>query len=52
MSQKRNQKQLKRRKNKAKDAKHFQMREFNRFAQNMLAQMQMENQKEKASEPS
>jgi hypothetical protein len=46
MSQKRNQKQLKRRKNKAKDAKHFQMRQFNRFAQNLLAQMQQENKED------
>jgi hypothetical protein len=53
MSQKRQQKQLKRRKNKAKGAEHFKMRQFNRFAQNMLAQMQQENkEEEKASEPS
>jgi hypothetical protein len=49
MSQKRQQKLLKRRKNKAKGEAHFKMRQFHRFAQGMLAQMQEE---EKASEPS
>ena len=53
MSQKRQQKLLKRRKNKAKGKAHFKMREFSRFAQNMLAQIQQENkEEEKASEPS
>jgi hypothetical protein len=53
MSQKRQQKLLKRRKNKAKGEAHFKMRQFHRFAQNMLAQMQQENkEEEKASEPS
>jgi hypothetical protein len=53
MSQKRQQKLLKRRKNKAKGEAHFKMRQFNRFAQNMLAQMQQENkEEEKVSEPS
>jgi hypothetical protein len=46
MSQKRQQKLLKRRKNKAKDAKHFEMRQFSRFAQNLLAQMQQENKED------
>ena len=46
MSQKRHQKQLKRRKNKEKDAAHFKARQFSRFANQMLAQIQQENQKE------
>lgn len=45
MSQKRHQKQLKRRKNKQKDAAHFKAREFSRFANQLLAQMQQEDKK-------
>jgi hypothetical protein len=45
MSQKRHQKQLKRRKNKQKDAAHFKAREFSRFANQILAQMQQEDKK-------
>jgi hypothetical protein len=53
MSQKRQQKLLKRRKNKAKGEAHFKMRQFHRFANQMLAQMQEENNEEKkTSEPS
>ena len=53
MSQKRQQKLLKRRKNKSKDAEHFKMRQFSRYEQNMLAQIQQENkEEEKVSEPS
>ena len=45
MSQKRHQKQLKRRKNKQKDSAHFKAREFSRFANQILAQMQQEDKK-------
>lgn len=49
MSQKRHQKQLKRKKNKQKDEKHYMMREYRRMAQYMFGQA-MNGQKEAKSE--
>ena len=38
MSQKRHSKQMKRRKNKDKDAEHYQMRQYSKLAKALLAQ--------------